>query len=87
LATYVPALQKHIQPIMCFVSAVSGLGIVTMIAITREAEFGNRFYFTGLILISMWAYGLLRLRFWYAVLANLIIMIGYEFATIGSNSC
>lgn len=83
LATYVPTLQKYIQPIMCFVSAISGLGIVTMIAITREAEFGNRFYFTGLILISMWAYGLLRLRFWYAVLANLIIMIGYEFATIG----
>jgi class 3 adenylate cyclase len=83
LATYIPALQKHIQPIMCFVSAISGLGIVTMIAITREAEFGNRFYFTGLILISMWAYGLLRLRFWYAVLANLVIMIGYEFATIG----
>jgi len=82
LATYIPSLQKYIQPIMCFVSAVSGLGIVTMIAITREAEFGNRFYFTGLILISMWAYGLLRLRFWYAVVANLIIMIGYEFATI-----
>lgn len=80
--TYIRSFQKYIQPMMCFVSAISGLGIVTMIAITREAEFGNRFYFTGLILISMWAYGLLRLRFWYAVLANLIIMIGYEFATI-----
>jgi adenylate cyclase len=82
-ATYSLRLQKYIQPIMCFVSAVSGLGIVTMIAITHEAEFGNRFYFTGLILVSMWAYGLLRLRFWYAILANVIIMIGYEFATIG----
>lgn len=81
-STYIPRFQKYIQPMMCFVSAISGLGIVTMIAITREAEFGNRFYFTGLILISMWAYGLLRLRFWYAVLANLIIMVGYEFATI-----
>jgi class 3 adenylate cyclase len=82
LATYIPRFQKHIQAIMCFVGAVSGLGIVTMIAITREVEFGNRFYFTGLILISMWAYGLMRLRFWYAVLANVIIMVGYEFATI-----
>lgn len=68
---------------MCVVVAVSGLGIVAMISITRETEFGNRFYFTGLILISMWAYGLLRMRFWYAVLANLIIMVGYEYATIG----
>jgi len=67
---------------MCLVVAVSGLGIVAMISITREAEFGNRFYFTGLILISMWGYSLSRLRFWYAVLANLMIMIGYEFGSI-----
>jgi len=82
VATYIPSFRKYLQALMCIVSAVSGLGIVTMISVTREVEFGNRFYFTGLILISMWAYGLLRLRFWYAVLANLIIMVGYEFATI-----
>ena len=81
-ASYVRSLQKYMQALMCVVVAVSGLGIVTMISITTEAEFGNRFYFTGLILISMWAYSLLRLRFWYAVLANVIIMIGYEFASI-----
>ena len=82
IATYFSHFQKYTQAMMCFVSAISGLGIVTMISITREAEFGNRFYFTGLILISMWAYGLMRLRFWYAVVANAIIMVGYEFATI-----
>src|SRR5215207_3208452 len=82
IATYSIHFQKHIQALMAFVVAVSGLGIVAMISITREAEFGNRFYFTGLILISMWAYSLTRLRFWYAVLANLVIMVGYEFASI-----
>ena len=82
VATYFTYFQKYTQVMMCFVSAISGLGIVTMIAITREAEFGNRFYFTGLILITMWAYGLMRLRFWYAVLANVLIMVGYEFASI-----
>jgi class 3 adenylate cyclase len=82
VASYVKSLQKHTQIFMCIAAAVSGLGIVTMISITTEAEFGNRFYFTGLILISMWAYSLTRLRFWYAVLANLLIMIGYEFASI-----
>ncbi len=81
-ATYIPSLRKHTQMIMCFVVAISGLGIAAMIAITTEAEFGNRFYFTGLIVISMWAYSLSRLRFWYAVLANLAIMIGYEFTSI-----
>jgi adenylate cyclase len=82
IASYSGALQKYTQALMCVVVAVSGLGIVAMISITREAEFGNRFYFTGLILITMWGYSLSRLRFWYAVLANLIIMIGYEFASI-----
>jgi adenylate cyclase len=82
IASYVKSLQKYTQVFMCIVVAVSGLGIVAMLAITTEAEFGNRFYFTGLILISMWGYSLSRLRFWYAVLANLIIMVGYEFASI-----
>ena len=81
-ASYVKTLQKHTQIFMFIAAAVSGLGIVAMISITTEAEFGNRFYFTGLILISMWAYSLTRLRFWYAVLANLVIMVGYEFASI-----
>lgn len=81
-ASYSDKFQKYIQLLMGIVVAVSGLGIVAMISITREAEFGNRFYFTGLILISMWGYSLTRLRFWYAVLANIVIMIGYEFASI-----
>ncbi|NJC98174.1 MAG: hypothetical protein FIB03_17875 [Anaerolineae bacterium] len=52
--SYIANLQKYLQVLMCVAVAVSGLGIVAMIAITREVEFGNRFYFTGLILISMW---------------------------------
>jgi class 3 adenylate cyclase len=82
VASYSAIFQKYTQALMCLVVAVSGLGIVAMISITREAEFGNRFYFTGLILISMWGYSLSRLRFWYAVLANLVIMLGYEFGSI-----
>jgi len=82
VASYSAAFQRYTQALMCLVVAASGLGIVAMISITREAEFGNRFYFTGLILISMWGYSLSRLRFWYAVLANLIIMIGYELGSI-----
>jgi len=82
LASYTEFFQRYIQMLMGIVVAISGLGIVTMISITREVEFGNRFYFTGLILVSMWGYGLSRLRFWYAIIANLAIMAGYEFASI-----
>jgi class 3 adenylate cyclase len=82
IASYIDFFQKYIQLLMGIVVAISGLGIVTMISITREVEFGNRFYFTGLILVSMWGYSLSRLRFWYAIIANLAIMAGYEFASI-----
>jgi class 3 adenylate cyclase len=58
------------------------LGIVTGITLAREVEFGSKFYFSGLLLVSMWAYGLSRLRFGYAVLANAFILIGYEYSNI-----
>ena len=82
IASYIGLFQKYVQTLMSIVVAVSGLGVVAMIAATRETELGDRFYFTGLILICMWAYGLLRLRFWHAVLANLIILVGYEYASV-----
>jgi class 3 adenylate cyclase len=81
-ASYTRPFQSRIQTLMGIVVVFAGLGIVTMISITREVEFGNRFYFTGLILVSMWGYALSRLRFWYAIIANLAIMVGYEFASI-----
>ena len=82
IMTYTVPFQKYTQLLMCIVIAVSGIGIAAIIAITQDAEFASRFYFTGLILVSMWAYGLSRLRFWYAIIANLIIMAGYEYASI-----
>jgi class 3 adenylate cyclase len=56
IASYVGLFQKHVQTLLSVVIAVSGLGIVAMIAVTREAELGNRFYFTGLILIILVGY-------------------------------
>jgi class 3 adenylate cyclase len=67
---------------MCIGVAVAGLGIVGGITIARKVEFGSKFYFSGLLLVSMWAYGLSRLRFLYAVLANIFILIGYEYSNI-----
>ncbi len=82
VSTYFKRFQPYIQPLMCAAAAIAGLGIVGMISITQEVEFGSRFYVTGLLLVSMWAYGLSRLLFRYAVIANLIIAIGYEVNSI-----
>lgn len=82
IITYIRRFQPYTQPAMCLSALAAGLGVIYMIAITNEVEFGNRFYVTGLLLISLWSYGLARLRFWYAVLANLIIVLGYEIVAI-----
>jgi len=82
VVSYDRRYQKHIQALMCIGVAVAGLGIVGGISIAREVEFGSKFYFSGLLLVSMWAYGLSRLRFRYAVLANIFILIGYEYSNI-----
>ncbi len=81
-STYFKSFQAYIQPLMCVAASIAGLGIVAMIAVTREVEFGNRFYVTGLLLVSMWTYGLSRLLFRYALIANLIIAVGYEVNSI-----
>jgi class 3 adenylate cyclase len=74
--------QKYIQPLVCSGVVVAGWGVIAGISIAREVEFASRFYFSGLLLVSMWAYGLSRLPFRYAVLANLIILVGYEYNNI-----
>jgi class 3 adenylate cyclase len=82
IISYSEHYQKHIQPLVCIGVVVAGWGVIAGISITREAEFASRFYFSGLLLVSMWAYGLSRLPFRYAVLANLIILVGYEYTNI-----
>jgi class 3 adenylate cyclase len=82
IASYNTRFQKHIQSLVCLGVAVAGLGVVAGITVALEEESASRFYFSGLLLTSMWAYGLSRLRFRYAVLANLIILVGYEYANI-----
>jgi adenylate cyclase len=74
--------QKYLQFLVCIGVALAGWGVIAGITIAREAEFASRFYFSGLLLVSMWAYGLSRLTFRYAVLANLIILVGYEYTNI-----
>jgi len=80
--SYVQELQEYVQPATCFSAIMAGLGISYMIAITNEIEYGNRFYVTGILLISLWSYSLARLRFGYAVLTNVLIILGYEFVAI-----
>ncbi len=80
LLTYTRAFLKY-GHLMTFLAALAcGLGIVGMIVIAPPP--GNLTYYAGLILVLMYLYSLLRLRFGWAVFSGAMIVVSYEVAAI-----
>ncbi len=73
--------RKIMQPVMSFVASVAGYGIIAMIAFTLDRESGI-YYYAGLILVIMWTYTFVRLKFIYATITCWTILLGYELAAI-----
>jgi signal transduction histidine kinase len=78
--TFTRRFTRVMQPVLCAVATLAGLGIVAMIAIARPAV--GHLYYAGLLLVVPWAYTVLQLRFSYATKACLAVMIGYEAVAI-----
>ncbi|PKL38908.1 MAG: hypothetical protein CVV44_08545 [Spirochaetae bacterium HGW-Spirochaetae-1] len=53
-----------------------------MIGFSQPSELGYKYYYSGLILVLIWIYPLLRLRFWNSFIAGMIITLGYEVVVI-----
>ncbi len=83
--TYTGIFIRYMQSIMTVVSFFAGFGIVVMIGFTFETELGFKFYYAGLMLVIMWIYALVRLRFMYATAVSWVITITYEIAAVGVN--
>ena len=79
-ATFVPRLHAYLQPMMSFTIAVGGLGIVLMTIIAPEPV--NYYYYAGLILVLMFGYSFIYLRFLWASLSGWIIVILYNIAAV-----
>ncbi len=84
--SYTAVFNRYMQAIMTFVSFVAGFGIVVMIGVASESELGFKFYYAGLMLVLMWIYTLIRLRFIYATAVSWIITITYEVIAVKVNS-
>ena len=80
LFSYSKHFKNWIQPILSFTMVVSGIGIIIMIIIAPTPI--NYAYYAGLILIFMFGYILIRLRFIWASLAGWTIVIIYELIAI-----
>jgi adenylate cyclase len=69
--------QRHIQPLLMWHALICSFGVYLQLAAASSAEPGFTAYYSGLLLITLWAYTIARLRFLYASLTGWLITIGY----------
>ncbi|HAN78977.1 MAG TPA: hypothetical protein DCQ31_15035 [Bacteroidales bacterium] len=80
--SYAQLFKKYNQLLLIISAIVVGLGIVFMIAFSKPTELGYKFYYSGLILVLIWVYTFIRLRFWNSLLTGAVIVIGYEVVAV-----
>ena len=78
--TFTQWFKANMQAVLSDLAALTGLGIVAMIAIARPSA--GYLYYAGLLLVIPWAYTVLQLRFSYATRACLVIIVAYELVAI-----
>lgn len=79
--SYFNIFRRHMQVILTAQSLIAGMGIVFMIGIALDRE-SALFYYAGLMLVMMWSYTFVKLRFAYAAFSCWIIVLGYEITAI-----
>ena len=79
--TFTSYFKKYMQLILSFSFLVSGLGNIALTVLAPE----QHSYYAGLVLLLMYAYTFLRLRFIYATITSLILIVAYEFTVIWIN--
>jgi serine phosphatase RsbU (regulator of sigma subunit) len=79
--SYFSLFKRAMQLIIGLVSLSAGLGIVAMIAIAANVE-TSLYYYAGLILVIMWSYAFVGLRFVNASVICWSILIGYEITAV-----
>jgi diguanylate cyclase (GGDEF)-like protein/PAS domain S-box-containing protein len=80
LTSFSKDFERYMQPFLAGVLILSGGGIVYMTAIAPIPI--NYYYYAGLILVLLWGYTFVCVRFLWASLAGLVIVVLYEIAAI-----
>lgn len=80
LFTYVPGFKRYLQATILSSLIFGGIGIVAMVAVDPHPE--RNFYYTGLLLVMMYGFTLVGLRFWYAVAWSLTVLAAYEIVAL-----
>ena len=77
-----PVFLRILQPMMVLVVLIDAAGILGMIDLESHQELGYQTYYAGLMLVIMAAHGMYRLRFVYATLSTVLVLVGYEYIAI-----
>jgi len=83
LFSFSSLFKRYMQLCLSTAIAMSGLGIIIMIAIAPPPV--NYSYYAGLILVLIFGYVFLRIRFLWATFAGWIIVLFYEIAAVWIN--
>jgi len=75
--------ERYMQPILAGILIIAGAGIICMIAIAPPPV--SYYYYAGLMLVFMWGYTFIRLRFLWASLAGWALVVLYETTAIWIN--
>ena len=81
--SFLPVFKKCMQPVLAATIVLGGLGIIAMIIIAPPPV--NFSYYAGLILVFMFGYTFIRLRFVWATAAGWTIVACYEMAAVWVN--
>lgn len=75
--------ERYMQPILASILIIAGGGIICMVAIAPPPV--SYYYYTGLMLVFMWGYTFIRLRFLWASFAGWVLVVLYEITVIWIN--
>jgi hypothetical protein len=81
--TFTSYFKKFMQASLCIFILIPALGIVWMTMIAPSP--GNYLYYSGLILIAIATYTFIGLRFAYASIVSITILLTYEVVAIWAN--
>lgn len=81
--TYTPYFRKFMQLFCCLGIFIAGAGVISIIAFSNPP--GNYLYYAGLILVIMFAYTAVPLRFVYASLVSWLLVAAYWITALWIN--
>ncbi len=75
-----PQTRPYLQQLLWFLSMVAGMGIIAMTAI--DNSFGGKHYYSGLLLVIMFVFNFIGLRFWHSLTWGVATLAAYEATAI-----